>query len=318
MNSRAKIDMAGRAAFTLVELMVVVGLMALLGTVSVTGYFAAVRGMSDRAVIQDTISLIRQAQQVCLIDQTPTAVLFYNRQTMTESKNVSSEEARSSTAGAAVAIKMAGRISYIAEGGNVLVDEFADWNQSSPVTERNKYSNSDVGIPFYRMANLAEVVNGGIEKCRVFVHTAVEPLDFDNEYMIAYGGQVQHFCEANKKGPKENKKFSGTTYDNGNNQRWGHRIKEAVGGITWEVGDAYGVEIASLQLPKGIIYGEQSASSAKIVSGGALKFIPSDLAGFNEYTMNLDQTITISALSGGSTPRKIGSITKNDLRDDAK
>ena len=61
---------AGRAAFTLVELLVVIGLMAMLGTISVGGYFAAVRGMADRGALQDTISLIRLAQQTCLIDQT--------------------------------------------------------------------------------------------------------------------------------------------------------------------------------------------------------------------------------------------------------
>ena len=92
----------GRAAFTLVELMVVIGLMALLGTVSVTGYFAAVRGMADRAAKQDTVALVRQAMQVCLIDQTPTAVLFFNRQTKAqESQTTSSDEARASSAGAA-------------------------------------------------------------------------------------------------------------------------------------------------------------------------------------------------------------------------
>jgi type II secretory pathway pseudopilin PulG len=118
---------SGKAAFTLVELLVVVGLMALLGTVSVTGYFAAARGMSDRAALQDSISIVRLAMQTCLIDQTPTAVLFYNRQ-MNVGDKVTSDEARASGAGAAIAIKMVGRISYV-EGNNVLVDEFADWNQ---------------------------------------------------------------------------------------------------------------------------------------------------------------------------------------------
>ena len=61
---------SGKVAFTLVELLVVVGLMALLGTVSVTGYFAAARGMSDRAALQDSISIVRLAMQTCLIDQT--------------------------------------------------------------------------------------------------------------------------------------------------------------------------------------------------------------------------------------------------------
>ena len=81
MKARKTEASVRRAAFTLVELLVVIGLMALLGTVSVTGYFAAVRGMSYRAAKVDTVSLIRQAMQTCLIDQTPTAVLFYNRQT---------------------------------------------------------------------------------------------------------------------------------------------------------------------------------------------------------------------------------------------
>ena len=88
-----------KVAFTLVELLVVIGLMALLGMVSVAGYFAAVRGMSDRAAKEDTVSLIRLAMQTCLIDQTPTAVLFYNRQTRVEGGSVSSEEATASSAG---------------------------------------------------------------------------------------------------------------------------------------------------------------------------------------------------------------------------
>ena len=108
MKAHATERLAGRAAFTLVELMVVIGLMAMLGTVSVTGYFAAVRGMTERAAIQDTVSIIRQAMQVCLIDQTPTAVLFYNRQTQTENAD-SPGEAVASSAGTAIAIKMAGR-----------------------------------------------------------------------------------------------------------------------------------------------------------------------------------------------------------------
>ena len=39
-----------RAAFTLVELLVVIGIMAVLATISVAGYSAASRGMADRGV----------------------------------------------------------------------------------------------------------------------------------------------------------------------------------------------------------------------------------------------------------------------------
>ena len=312
MNSQAKIKLTGRAAFTLVELMVVIGLMALLGTVSVTGYFAAVRGMTDRAAMQDTISIIRQAMQVCLIDQTPTAVLFYNRQTQTKQGDGDTAEVEASSAGTAVVIKMAGRISYVKD--DILVDEFADWNQSYPVSTSGSHSSNDKGIPFYRMANLAAEVSGGIEKCRTFVHTAVEPVDFDNEYMIAYGEQVQHFCQKYQKSKTDNAKFSSTAYNNGNNQRWGHRVLGNAPKFQWKVGDAYGVEIGTLQLPNGIVYGNKAANSTKIESAGALTFSPSDVANADTYVMNLDRTISISTYDG----RKIGSITANDLRDDAK
>ena len=305
-----------KAAFTLVELMVVVGLMALLGTVSVTGYFAAARGMADRAAKQDTIALVRLAMQVCLIDQTPTAVLFFNRQTKAENKDgatvVSGEESKASSAGAAIAIKMAGRLSYVK--GDVIVDEFADWNQSCPVTTSS--SGSDEGIPFYRMSNLDGQVKQGIDKCRSYVSTAVEPVEFNNEYMIAYGGQVQQFCQDFKKRPQENKKFSGTTYLNGNNYRWGHVIKKN-NGISWKAGDAYGVEIGKLDLPKGYLYGSKEANSTKIDPAGALVFRPSDLASSDAYEMSLSETITISAVRGQNA-RKIGTITSSDLKDDAE
>ena len=305
-----------KAAFTLVELMVVIGLMALLGTVSVTGYFAAARGMAERAARQDTVALIRQAMQVCLIDQTPTAVLFFNRQTKLESnskdKASSGNEAKASGAGVAIAVKMAGRISY--RKGDLIVDEFADWNQSCPVTTSS--SGNDVGIPFYRMSDLDGQVKQGIDKCRSYVSTAVEPVDFNNEYMIAYGDQVQRFCDDFKKRPQDNKRFSGTTYNNGNNQRWGHRIKQA-NGITWNAGDAYGVEIGKLELPKGFLYGSKVANSTKVDPAGALVFRPTDLASADAYEMSLSQTITISVFRGQNA-KSIGTITSRDLKDEAE
>ena len=301
-----------RAAFTLVELMVVIGLMAMLGTVSVTGYFAAVRGMADRAAKEDTVSLIRLAMQTCLIDQTPTAVLFYNRQTRMEGNGVSSEEVTASSAGSAVASKMAGRLSYVRD--EILVDEFADWNQSYPTAGRD--DNSDKGIRFYRMADLKSQVAQGIERCSSIVYSTVEPVDFGNEYMIASGCQVQQFCSEFKKYGDDNKKFSNTSYNNGNNQRWGHKIKQS-NGLTWRTGDPYGIEIGSLDLPKGYVYGNQAASSTRIDSAGALTFSPSDAADANTYELNLNQTISISAFRG-TTVRKVGSISANDLKDDAK
>ena len=78
-----RLQKTGTRGFTLVELIVVIGLMGLLATISIGGYFAAARGMAARGVVQDTASLVRQAMQTCLIDQVPTAVLFLNRRNNT-------------------------------------------------------------------------------------------------------------------------------------------------------------------------------------------------------------------------------------------
>ena len=302
---------AKKAAFTLVELMVVIGLMALLGTISVTGYFAAVRGMSDRGALDDTRSLIRLAMQTCLIDQTPTAVLFYNRQNQVQTANISSEEVKATSSGFAIAIKMAGRISYV--DGDILVDEFADWNQSYPISTGN--SDDDAIINFYNMTDLDKVAQG-IDACRSSVTVSVKPVKFDTEYMIAAGLQVGQFCSDFKKNANDNKEFSNTAYANGNNHRWGHRIVDR-NGITWKIGDAYGVEIATLDLPRGYIFGNQEPSSMKIKSLNSLAFSPSDALGGNDYVMSLKNPVTISAWRGESF-KKIGTLTVNDLKDEAK
>lgn len=299
-----------KAAFTLVELMVVIGLMALLGTFSVTGYFAAVRGMSDRAALDDTRSLIRLAMQTCLIDQTPTAVLFYNHQNQVQTDAVSAEEVKATSSGSAIAIKMAGRISYI--DGNILVDEFADWNQSYPVS--GSTAASDNGVRFYNMKDLDKVADG-IDKCSSLMNSSVEKVDkFNDEYMIAAGCQVRKFCNDFKKNPNDNKEFSGTLYENGNNQRWGRRITDK-NGVQWKIGDAYGVEIATLDLPKGYIFGSQEPNSLKIKSVNSLSFSPSGAQSPTEYVMNLKNPVSVSAFRGERF-KSIGSLDTSDLRDE--
>jgi len=221
-------------------------------------------------------------------------VLFYNRQTRVEGDGVSSEEATASSSGSAVAIKMVGRISYVKD--NVLVDEFADWNQSYPTSG----SSSGSGIRFYRMADLGSVAQG-IDGCSSIVYTSVKSVALDNEYMIASGRQVREFCSEFGK--------------SGSNLRWGHQIKSA-NGVKWSNGDPYGMEIGSIDLPKGYVYGSKAAKSAKMESAGALTFRPTD-ADANTYKLALDQTITISAIRGG-TPVNAGSITAKDIDDNAK
>ena len=63
-----------KKAFTLVELLVVVGIMGLLGTVSVGGYRAMQRGMADKGVMENVNSFVRAAYQRAQIDRQPTAI----------------------------------------------------------------------------------------------------------------------------------------------------------------------------------------------------------------------------------------------------
>ena len=55
----------------------------------------------------------------------------------------------------------------------------------------------------------------------------------------------------------------------------------------------------------------------KIKSLNSLAFSPSDAAGGNDYVMSLKNPVTISAWRGESF-KKIGTLTANDLRDEAK
>ena len=67
-----------KRAFTLVELLVVVGIMAAMATMSIGSYFAVVRGMADRGALAAATSVISLAQERARIDLAPTVVYFYN------------------------------------------------------------------------------------------------------------------------------------------------------------------------------------------------------------------------------------------------
>ena len=176
----------GRSAFTLIELLVVIGLMAVLATFSVAGYSAASRGMADRGVVQSTVSLLRVAQQTCEIDRVPTKVLYFN-QRLPDSAN---QGEATIYQGTAIAIKQAGRIT-IAPGnaGNLLVDEFADWNQSYP--QRTKHSDKAPGMRLFRMKS--EDTSRDIDGCSVLVQPFVENYDLD-DYMIESGAKIKDWC----------------------------------------------------------------------------------------------------------------------------
>ncbi len=322
-----------KRGFTLVELIVVVGLMGLLATISIGGYFAASRGMAARGVVQNTASLIRQAMQTCLIDQVPTAVLFLNRRTNTKAEG-------GEAYGTAIAVKMVGRISHVANGGcytsqgdslsvgggALLIDEFADWNQSYSVDASDKSEQRSIRL--YRMFSgdygMASL-EGGFNKCSSLMCAWVGYKAFDTDYMIASGSTIEDWCKNNDKEYQGNQNFSGIGYQNGNNYRWGlpfHPKNNGLNASDWKIGDAYGIEIASLELPKNYIYGSTAPNDAELVpagspSSGVLVFTPGMVKESDEYRFNSGVRVEISVLNDveGKNHTVIGVVNDSLLED---
>lgn len=132
---------SGSRGFTLLELLVTVGIMAMLGTAAVSGYFAAVRGMSDRGALTDAASVVRIAQQRAFSDRMPCAVVFYN-QTVREA----TDDQVGVVVGKVVALRMSGRITNVK--GNLLYDEFADLERTYGT---NTTSGAKSGMRLYKI-----------------------------------------------------------------------------------------------------------------------------------------------------------------------
>ena len=307
------IQQTGRAAFTLVELLVVVGLLAIFATISVAGYSAASRGMADRGVIQNTVATLRIAQQVCEIDRVPTKVLFFNQSLTTDRNNTDSSRYQ----GTAIAIKQSGRITIKPPKGNeMLIDEFADWHQTYPMTG----SANSPGMRIYRMRSSDEQQD--IDGCSVLVQPCVSPYKLD-DYMIQARTTIDQWCSQHGRTESMNEPANGaaTYVGNGNNYLWGFKPSSSGSGGgdlkigDWKVGDPYGVEIARFDLPKGYIYGSTAPRDNKLSAAGEVSFSPEDA------TPKMSKEVQIYAMRQGKdgrpAPKQVGSVKADMLKDDA-
>ena len=112
-----------RRAFTLMELMVVVGIMAFLGVAATGGYNALQRGMAERGAVDAASALLKAAKERAMVDRIPTAVFCYNRML-----RETSEDENAVIVGEAVAIRRYGRITCVQD--KYLYDEFGDLDSS--------------------------------------------------------------------------------------------------------------------------------------------------------------------------------------------
>ena len=301
-----------RAAFTLVELLVVVGLLAIFATISVAGYSAASRGMADRGVIQNTVATLRIAQQVCEIDRVPTKVLFFNQSLTTDRNNTDSSRYQ----GTAIAIKQSGRITINPSEAGMLIDEFADWHQTYPMTG----SANSPGMRIYRMRSDDEQKD--IDGCSVLVQPCVSPYPL-KDYMIQARTTIDQWCSQHGRTESMNEPENGaaTYVGNGNNYVWGFKPSTSGSGGgdlkigDWKVGDPYGVEIARFDLPKGYIYGSTAPRDNKLSAAGEVSFSPEDA------TPKMSKEVQIYAMRQGKdgrpAPKQVGSVKADMLKDDA-
>lgn len=291
MRMKNKFHRAGLSAFTLVELLVVMGLLALFATVSITGYNAANRGMADRGAMQATVSTLRIAQQICQIDRVPTRVFFFNQLLSDNSDTTSATLYR----GTAVAVKMGGRVTIQPSAvDGLLIDEFADWQNSYPTSGA---ANSP-GIRFYRMAG--SQAGGSIDSCSSLVNAYVSEYRLD-DYMIQSGTTIKDWAKDHQM--------------TGNEVVYGFEVQS---GCSWNVGDAYGVEIARIDLPKGYIFGSTPPKDNKLTSASvaSVYFDPEDAT--PSLSANVPISLMRSGIGGTFSANSIGEVTKSMLEDKSK
>lgn len=215
-----------KRGFTLIELMVVVGIMGLLGTVSVGGYRAMQRGMEEKGVLQNVNALVRAAYQRAQVDRQPTAIFMWN-----ETIRAESADENILVVGKAVAVRRSGRITKAQ--WPLLYDEFADLNHSYPPDAPNGNSANSTAATIYLYP--------------------MEGLQNSNQQILR--SVVEGFVQEKTLTPTYFTDIAQKTLDSGNLTTYAFKGKDQ-GGVTWKTGMAYGFEFASIDLPHGYIFGD--------------------------------------------------------------
>ena len=235
-----------KRGFTLIELLVVIGIMGLLGTVSVGGYRAMQRGMEERGVMQNVNAFVRTAFERAQIDRLPTVIYMWNETLREES---SERDETAVAVGHAVAVRQLGRLSN--KVGQKLVDEFGDLNQLFPTgteeasSEEEDFGKGASGVAASRGNEMylycLDGVANGTRPYRSVVSAKVVPYTISEIFMKLGNPPTDNVA-------------------NGKIGAWAFELLEG-GGATWKIGSAYGVEFAELTLPKNFIFGKQYSQS---------------------------------------------------------
>ena len=131
-----------KRAFTLLELLVVITIMAIMGSLAVSGYRQMRRGMEERSVVQNVNQFMRSAYQRAQIDRQAVGIYFWNETLQEASANKSLV-----VVGKAIAVRRSGRITNVQ--GGYLYDEFGDLNFNRKVVSEDEddYPSSSSSTP---------------------------------------------------------------------------------------------------------------------------------------------------------------------------
>ena len=219
-----------RRGFTLLELLVVVGIMGFLGMASIAGYNALQRGMAERSVAAIASTLLRAAQERAHVDRMPTAVFCYNRLL----KEPTGQEDNGVVVGVMTAIRRSGRLSYVR--GNLLYDEFADLDTTYEAVADENDARKGGSFRLFRFDG------GNMSGMNYSIVSDRAVLDEQAEMVTLFSGAS---------GGNQTNLMSSAFCDLGGGTASG-----------WQVGDGYALEFAETLLPAGYVFGTQIPSKA--------------------------------------------------------
>ena len=289
-----------KKGFTLVELLVVIGIMGLLGTISVGGYRAMQRGMEERSVMQNVNTLVKAAYERAQIDRQPTAIYFWN-----ETIRTATEDENEIVVGHAVAVRCSGRISRV-DGGD-LVDEFGDLEKvyanaeaEAEEGEKGEQGGGNAGDNTMYLYQLDSIGSANVELKRSIVSSKVVEKT-KREIYLQVGG------------------FPSDNVGNGDIEAWAFKVVDA-NGVTWKAGSVYGLEFAEITLPRNYIFGTQYSKTVEqpVRDAGTMAFsVGRNAGGSSGAQGGVTGSVTIYSLrpdgSGGLKAEKVGT---NDRPDD--
>lgn len=248
-----------RKAFTLMELMVVVGIMSFLGVAAVGGYNALQRGMAERGATAVVTTLLQAAKERAMIDRSPTVVYCYNRLV-----RAATDVDNAVVVGEAVAVRRAGRVTRAQ--GALIFDEFADLANSYDVAAEESDAREHKGMKLWRFGDntISKMEYSVVSEAVVW-----EDIPGTTYRGWATSGADETFRTVSGQtisGPYDLTDFKfdggGGTGEGELNIRAYAFVNKGFGNFSsWQVGHGYGFEFANVQLPNDFTFGSGNVPS---------------------------------------------------------